>query len=161
VALFFLAVALIAAMCAHFPPRYPATTLAVTLAGVLLLTVFAMHWSAQHQLHRLQPILAGAPRSDERITNDDMISALGMANANQKILPRQLVIAGVSLAVGALAMIALVISRWEEHGKFFSDPLSLLFAGYAIYLGLAATNLYRTRKNRETAVPASFVRSSF
>jgi hypothetical protein len=58
-------------------------------------------------------------------------------------------------------MIALVISRREEHGKLFSDPLSLLFAGCVIYLGLMAImNFYRTRQNRETGVPVPFARFS-
>jgi TPR repeat protein len=152
-----LAVALIAVMAAYFAPRYPATTSIVILAGILLLAVFTAHRWAMRRLHRLLPILAGAPRTDEHITTADMMSALRTADANQKVSPRQWVITGFSLAVASLAMIALAIIRWED-GKLFSDPLSLLFAWYAVFLVMAATDLYRSQQNPATAVPAPFVR---
>ena len=65
---YFLAVAAGVVWLTVFAPGFPITVLLVLIAGMLLAAILGLHLAARRNLRRLQPILAGARLTDQRIT---------------------------------------------------------------------------------------------
>jgi hypothetical protein len=152
---YFLAVAVGVVWLAVFAPGFPVTVLLVLIAAMLLAAILGLHLAAKRNLRRLQPILAGAPPTDQRITIAEIRQAL-----NQRLSYRQLLRAGVGNAiaciVSAASVVVLIYVRKPGAG-FFSEPLPLIFCFNAILLDShpSPTSVERckTRNMRKESAP--------
>ena len=73
---YFLAVAAGVVWLSVFAPGFPVTVLLVLIAAMLLAAILGLHLAASRNLRRLQPILAGARPTDQRITIAEIRQAL-------------------------------------------------------------------------------------
>jgi hypothetical protein len=112
-------------------PTTGLVVLLVVLFVALPVAILVLHMYASRKLRRLQPVLAGAPLTDQRITRADM----SLFGRNKRLSYRQLLDAGVGSACVCLcSVVGLVITR-HQNVQFFSDPLPLIFLYPTTYFG--------------------------
>ena len=145
---YFLAVAAAIVALSTFARHLPVTVLVVLIAAMLSAAILGLHLAASRNLRRLQPILAGARPTDQRITNAEIRQAL-----NQTLSRRQLLRAGIASAVAcvvsAASVIVLIYVR-KPGATFFSEPLPLIFCFNAVIFGLSSVYYLRgALKNTE------------
>jgi tetratricopeptide (TPR) repeat protein len=139
---FFLALGAAVVSLLAFMPDYPATVFVVLTVAMLLAVIPALHLSASRKLRRLQPILAGVPQTDQRITIAEIRQAL-----NQRLSYPQLRRAAISNAIACVASAAgaaLLIYFRKQHASFLSDPLWLLFGFNAVIFGFSSVSSFRS-----------------
>ena len=125
----------VATICWAVSPHDDPTALdALVMAVLIILPIFgALIVALQRNLRRMQPILAGAPRTEERITHSELRQAMTKAIS----LRRSLILGAVWTGISLLQIFNLVI-RNGRH-PFFSDVQSYLNAfTLIIATGLAA-----------------------
>jgi tetratricopeptide (TPR) repeat protein len=133
-------------------PGYPATVSLVVIAAMVLAAILGLHLSAARKLRRLQPILAGAARTDQRITLADISRTLNHDNSYQQM--RRL---GMSNAFACLAAVAGVAARVYAHKPgvgILSDPLVLLLCLAAITTAATSASAFHRalhKKRQEAA----------
>ena len=147
---YFLAVAAGVVWLTVFAPGFPITVLLVLIAGMLLAAILGLHLAARRNLRRLQPILAGARSTDQRITIAEIRLAL-----NQRLSYRQLLRAGIGSAiacvVSAAGVVVLLYVR-RPGASFFSELLPFIFCFNAIVFGLSSvSHLRKALQNKEHA----------
>lgn len=140
----------IAALLVLYGNQYPIAAsggviVAALVLPLLLLTLVGLNRLAKRQLIKLQPILAGAVRTHERITNADVLWSV-KTSGNPKVQRRQWMIGGAISAVAAAAFFGYAILSWPRYGSLFSYAQSAYFLAIATMMALqAAINFYRVR----------------
>ena len=133
------------------PHEDPRALDALAMFVLIVVPIFgALIVALQRNLRRMQPILAGAPRTEERITHTELRQAMTKAIS----LRRSLILGAVWTGIGLLQVFNLVI-RNARH-PLFSDVQSYLNAFTLIMaVGLAAYYLVLAiRKLRQKEVAA-------
>jgi tetratricopeptide (TPR) repeat protein len=147
---FFLALGAAVVSLIVLAPDYPITVGGVLIAAMLLVVILALHLSASRKLRRLQPLLAGTPRTDQRITTAEIRQALNKESSYRQQL-RVGISAAIACVVSAAAAAVLAYLR-NPDVSVFSDFLPLLFGFNAIIFGLSsALGFYRARQKKEHA----------
>lgn len=141
----------VATMCwAVSPHDNPTAIDALAMFVLIVVPIFgALIVALQRNLRRMRPILAGAPRTEERITQSELRQAMAKAMS----LRRSLILGAVWTGIGLMQVFNLVI-RNGRH-PLFSDVQSCLnFLTLIIAAGLAVyyfTVAVRKLRQRETA----------
>ena len=131
-------------------PNTPAIATVVFMLELLVFLLVGRHLSAQRRLTLLQPILASASKTSERLLPWTLRSAL---SPQTKATPRQMMIAGIINAALFVLFTPNAISSWQRHGVSLIDPFWLLVV-VPIYFGIiAAINFYWALKKQDSAVP--------
>lgn len=144
------ALSLVVALLLLYGNRYPhAETVGLAAAAAQLLVLgwilFALHGLAMSQRQKLQPILASAPRSNERISNTDILWAL-KTTGDSKETRRAWMIGGVLSAVFSAAFAIYALITWQEPGGLFEKLQPCYFLLLAIgSAAQSATNFDRSR----------------
>jgi tetratricopeptide (TPR) repeat protein len=131
-------------------PGYPVTVSLIAIAAMMLAAVLGLHLSASRKLRLLQPVLAGAAHTDQRITLADM--RLNDGNSS-----RQMWRVGISNAIICLAAAAGVAAQVyanETGASILSNPLVLLLSLAAIIGAVASASGFRRalqKKRQEVA----------
>jgi tetratricopeptide (TPR) repeat protein len=137
-------------------PHYPVTVLVVLTVAMLLVAVLALHLSANRKLRRLQPILAGVPQTDQRITIAEIRQALNQGLSYQQL--RRTAISNAIACVASVAGIAVQLYFRKHNAGLFSDPLCLLFGFNALIFGLSSVSSFRSmvqkREHADVTGPA-------
>ena len=138
---FFLALgAVVAAMVVFVGDDYPVTFFLVVTVAMLIVAIPALHLSASRKLRRLQPILAGVPRTDQRITNAEIRQAINQGQSYQQ-LRRAAILYAVACVISA-ASAALMIYFRKQHGSLLSEPLCFVFSFNALIFAFASVSSY-------------------
>lgn len=151
-AVFWLALSAIVVSIFLFTPSYSTTSTVILTWAMAALAILVLHVSARRKLSRVQPILAGAPLTDQRITSAEMRQAL-----NKPLSHRRLLIAGLAFAVASVASGVAVFFLRNENVSLFSDVQSLLYSFNAVMLGLASASNFNVaaRKSKQAEGTAS------
>ena len=133
-----------------FAPDYPITVAVGVVAAMLLAAILALHLSASRKLRRLQPVLTGAARTDQRITTAEIRQALNKHSSYRQLL--RVGISGAFACVTSVAAAAVLAYFRKPDVNFFSDPLPILFCFNAIIFGLSsALGFQGARQKKEHA----------
>jgi tetratricopeptide (TPR) repeat protein len=108
------------------------------ISGILLLLYGALLVATRLRIRKLQPLLAGVPLTDQRITSADMRQAMTATMSLQKLLLLSGASAFACLAAGA----NVAILRDLSH-PFLSDPQSWLFLFNTCIFGVLAVVYFR------------------
>jgi tetratricopeptide (TPR) repeat protein len=133
-----------------FADDYPATVAAALIAAMVPVTVLALHLAARRALRRVQPVLAGASPTNQRITAAEIRRAVN-ARLSDKQLWRTGIFGAIACLVSATAVAVSIYFRSQDAGTL-SDPVLGLLCFNAIMLGLlAASNLHDFRQRTRQA----------
>lgn len=139
----------VATMCWAVSPHDDPTAIDVlVMSALIIVPIFgALIVALQRNLRRMQPILAGAPRTEERITQSELRQAMAKAIS----LRRSLILGAAWTGIGLLQVFNLVI-RNGRH-PLFSDVQSYLNAftliiatGLAVYYFVLAVRKLRQKE---------------
>ena len=126
-----LALALLVSLLGLYTSRFPTTEYAVIVLGALLLpllvAVLAMtHRLATLQLTQLQPILANARPTDQRITIADVNWSL-QTSGDRAAQRRKAIVGGILGALVTAALAGATVASWPKYGGGFSyvQPVSM------------------------------------
>ncbi len=154
---FLLAAGAAVAVLLIFGLDYPATVSTALIAAMMPVTVLALHLTARRTLRRLQPVLAGASPTDQRITTAEIRRAV-----NERLSDKQLWRTGIFSAIACfISVVAVAVSIYfrSQAAGSLSDPVLGLLCFNAIMLGLlSASNLHDARhrtKQAQGAGPAA------
>jgi tetratricopeptide (TPR) repeat protein len=126
-------------------PSYPATVTIGVIAAMMLAAILGAQLSASRKLRRLQPILAGATRSEQRITLAEISQTIRDGKSYPEL--RRLAVINSIAAVFAASAAAAQIYLRKPHVGMLSDPMSLLLCLSAlICAGAAATSFVQLRQ---------------
>ena len=126
-------------------PNTPAIATVVFMLELSLFFLVGRHLSAQRRLTLLQPILASASKTNERLLPWTLRGAL---SPQKKATPRQMMIAGIINTALFVFFTPNAISSWQRHGFSLIDPFWLLVV-VPIYFGIiAAINFYWALKKQ-------------
>lgn len=131
---------LIVLMVAYVGDDYPLTFLLVLIVAMLIAAIPALHLYASRKLRRLQPLLAGAAQTDQRITNAEMRQALNQGQSYQQ-LRRAAILYAVACVITA-ASVAMMIYFRKPHASWLSDPLWLMFSFNTVIFGFSSVSSY-------------------
>jgi len=123
---------------------------AIMMAMILVPIYLAWVAFLQRNLRRMQPILAGAPRTEERITNRELRRAM----TNAMSLRKTLLLGGLWIFSCATQMFGLVIR--DAHHPLFSDLQSnlsvfLVVLSAALAVGYLVAAFGKFRQQRAAA----------
>ena len=142
IAAFFLALGAAVVALLVFVPHYPVTVFVVQAVAMLLAVILALHLSASRKLRRLQPILAGAPQTDQRITIAEIRQALNQGLSYQQL--RRNAISNAIACVISVAGVAVQLYFRKQNAGFFSDTLWLPFGFNALIFGFSSVSTFRS-----------------
>ena len=126
-------------------PGYPTTVSIAVIATIMLAVLLSISLSESRKLRQLQPILADARRTDQRITLAEINQTIRDGNSYPH-LRRMAVTNSIASLFAAAAAAAQVYLR-KPHVGILSDPMSLLLClGAFICVSSAATSLVRLRQ---------------
>jgi TPR repeat protein len=125
-----------------YTSRLPGAEYAVLILGVLLIPLLAAVLAMTHrlailQLAELQPILANAPATDQRITNADVVWSL-QTSGDRKGQQHKAIVGGIVGALISVALLGAAVLSWPKHGAGFSYVLPV-FLGTMAALSLIST----------------------
>jgi len=127
-------------MAAYVDDVYPVTFLIVQTAVMLLVAILMLHLSASRKLRQLQPILAGVPQTDQRITIAEIRQAINQGQSYQQ-LRRAAILYAVACVLSA-AGAALMIYFRKQHDIMPSDNLFFVFGFNALIFGFSSVSSY-------------------
>lgn len=138
---FFLALgAAVVLMVVYVDDDYPVTFFLVLTVAMLIVAIPALYLSASRKLRRLQPILAGVPLTDQRITNAEIRQAINQGLSYQQ-LRRAAILYAVACVI-SVATAALMIYFRKQHASLLSDPLCFVFGFNAVIFGFSSVSSY-------------------
>jgi TPR repeat protein len=141
---------LIGCLLVMYGDRYPIAAsggviAAVLVLALLLFTLVALNRLAKRQVANLQPILASAVPTKERITNADVLWAAS-TSGDPKALRRQWMLGGIIGAIVTAAFLGYAVVTWPKYGNFYSYTQPVYFLAMAATIALqAAISFYRVR----------------
>ena len=136
-----------------FSTQYPALitaslVMAVVMVALLAVTLGTLHRLAVLHLASLQPILAGAAKTNERISNDDVLWA-SRTGGDSKSTRRNWIISGSMNAIASAAFLAFAYLSWHPGEGLFSYIQSFfIIAASALFGFQAAFNCYCALSDR-------------
>ena len=130
-------------------PDYPAIGFLGGLAVLVATVLVSLRRVALKQRAKLQPILASAQPTNERISVWTLASGT-LANPST---PRQLLVGGAFNAFMALCLAPTALSTWQNHGLSLSDPLTLGPVAAVYFAGVALLNFAFALRGRPSATP--------
>ena len=152
-ALAFVIALLATSMLLLFSTQYPAlitagVVMAAVMVTLLVVTLGTLHRLAVLHLASLQPILAGAAKTNERISNDDVLWA-SRTGGDSKSTRRNWIISGSINAIASAAFLAFAYLSWHPGEGFFSYMQSFfIIAASALFGFQAAFNCYCALSDR-------------
>ena len=122
-------------------PGYPVSVTIAVIVAMLLAAILGLRLSATRKLRRLQPILAGAARTDQRIT----LAEISRTMRDQSSYPQLRLVAILNTVACVLMTGAAVVlfSLRKPHVDILSEPLPLLLCFSAITCAVAAATSIR------------------
>ena len=126
-----------------FRTQYPALVtaslvMAVVMLSLLAVTLGTLHRLAILQLASLQPILGTAAKTDERISNADVLWA-SRTGGDSKSTRRAWIISGLLNAIASVAFLAFAYLSWHPDEGFFSCIQSFFMIAASALFGFQAT----------------------
>jgi len=136
-----------ASLSGLYATRLPGTAtivLGALMLPLLIAVLVAIHRVARLQLSQLQPILAAAQPTAERITNADVLWSF-RTSGDGKAQRRRWIIGMVANALVSAAFLGAAVVSWPKHGSAFSYAQPVFLATMAILLLVkAAIPLHRS-----------------
>jgi TPR repeat protein len=128
---------------------YPATGFLAGLGVLVATAIVSLRRVALRQRARLQPVLALAQPTNQRISLWSLASWSSVALST----PRQLLVAGAFNAFMALCLSLAALSTWQRHGLSLSDPGSFEPVGAVYFAGAALLNFGFALRGKPSATP--------